>query len=81
MLGTSFWSCASPEIASIAFQVTRALVQALSNMVTANNDLISELWELYMGLPEEQVILMYGFLAHTKYVTGLMSGQSATCIP
>jgi hypothetical protein len=43
---------------SAAFKVTRALVQALSNIVTANDDLISKLWELYMNLPEEQVILM-----------------------
>jgi len=41
-----------------AFEITRALIQTLSNMVTANNGLISKLWELYMNLPEEQVIIM-----------------------
>ncbi|KIM82958.1 hypothetical protein PILCRDRAFT_69997 [Piloderma croceum F 1598] len=41
-----------------SFKVTRALVQALSNIVTANDALISKLWELYINLPEEQVILI-----------------------
>lgn len=40
------------------FKVTRALVQTLSNMITANENLMSKLWEVYMTLPEEQVVLI-----------------------
>lgn len=48
---------ASPECA--AFAVARMLVQALSNLVTANEALTQQLWDLYMDLPEEKSILMY----------------------
>lgn len=37
----------------------RALVQALSNIVTANESLVDKLWESYLDLPEEEVVLMY----------------------
>ncbi|KDQ61580.1 hypothetical protein JAAARDRAFT_31036 [Jaapia argillacea MUCL 33604] len=40
------------------FAVTRMLAQTLSNMVTANETLVSQLWDLYIGLPEEQNILI-----------------------
>jgi len=33
-------------------------VQALSNIVTTNEELISRLWNSYLALPQEQVILM-----------------------
>lgn len=34
------------------------LTQALSNTVTANETLVARLWESYMNLPEDQVVLM-----------------------
>lgn len=34
------------------------LTQALSNTVTANESLVARLWESYMNLPEDQVVLM-----------------------
>ena len=43
-----------------AIPVARLLAQTLSNIVTANDVLMSKLWETYMKLPEDQVILMYG---------------------
>ena len=43
-----------------AIAVARLLAQTLSNIVTANDELMSKLWETYMKLPEDQVILMYG---------------------
>jgi hypothetical protein len=39
--------------------VARILSQALSNMVTGNEPLMAKLWDIYMNLPEDQVILMY----------------------
>ena len=42
-----------------ALPVTRILTQKLSNIVTANEDLIEKLWNDYLQLPEEQLILMY----------------------
>lgn len=36
----------------------RALVQALSNTVTSNEALVDMLWDLYLGLPEDEVVLM-----------------------
>ena len=43
----------------VAYPVTRMLVQALSNMVTANDSLASELWSNYLSLPDEHNILMW----------------------
>ncbi|KAI5116868.1 hypothetical protein M0805_005836 [Coniferiporia weirii] len=40
-----------------AFMTTRFLMQTLSNLVTANENLIQRLWSLYMTLPEEKNIL------------------------
>ena len=34
------------------------MVQTLSNMITANGDLMTRFWETQMHLPEEQVVLM-----------------------
>ena len=36
----------------------RMAVQTLSNMVTANESLMTRLWDTYMNLPEEQAIFM-----------------------
>jgi len=36
----------------------RLLTQALSNLVTGNDQLISNLWETYLNLPEDQVVIM-----------------------
>ncbi|KAF8909342.1 spinocerebellar ataxia type 10 protein domain-containing protein [Gymnopilus junonius] len=36
----------------------RLLTQALSNTVTANDALVARLWETYMNLPEDQVVLI-----------------------
>ena len=41
-----------------ALVATRALVQALANTVTSNDDLQSQLWSTYMNLPDEENILM-----------------------
>lgn len=41
-----------------SFPATRMAVQALSNIVTTNEDLTSRLWNAYLTLPEEQVILI-----------------------
>ncbi|KAF8661318.1 hypothetical protein AX16_001415 [Volvariella volvacea WC 439] len=38
--------------------VARLLTQALSNLVTANDILISKLWDTYVGLPEDQMVLI-----------------------
>ena len=35
------------------------LAQALSNLVTSNEDLMTNLWELYTSLPEDQIIVLY----------------------
>ena len=42
-----------------ALPVTRMLVQALSNLVTANDVLTQQLWGTYLNFPMEEVILMY----------------------
>ncbi|KAG1746702.1 spinocerebellar ataxia type 10 protein domain-containing protein [Suillus paluster] len=41
-----------------SFPATRMAVQALSNIVTTNEDLTSRLWKTYLSLPEEQVVLI-----------------------
>ncbi|TFK18978.1 hypothetical protein FA15DRAFT_674855 [Coprinopsis marcescibilis] len=51
---TSWSAMEDPE--SIA--TARVLTQALSNIVTSNQTLVSALWETYMNLPEDQVILI-----------------------
>ena len=42
----------------LAFSATRMLAQTLSNLVTANEDLLNRLWDSYLSLPEEQLVLM-----------------------
>lgn len=46
---------------STALDATRMLTQALCNLVTGNEILLNRLWELYLELPEEQLILLYVF--------------------
>lgn len=46
------------RLSSTAFPATRMAVQALSNIVTNNEDLTSRLWSTYLTLPEERAILM-----------------------
>ncbi|KAF9048221.1 hypothetical protein BDZ89DRAFT_1057796 [Hymenopellis radicata] len=41
-----------------AVAVARVLAQALSNIITANDSLMQSLWETYMNLPEDQVVLI-----------------------
>lgn len=41
----------------LAFPAVRMMVQALSNMITENDAVTSRLWDIYMALPEEQLIL------------------------
>ncbi|KAF4593301.1 hypothetical protein EYR38_009015 [Pleurotus pulmonarius] len=41
-----------------SFPVTRMLTQTLSNIVTANNELMTKLWNIYLNLPEDQVVLI-----------------------
>lgn len=45
----------------IAIVTARVLTQALSNTVTANDPLVGKLWDSYMSLPEDQVVLMFVF--------------------
>jgi ataxin-10 len=42
----------------LALPVTWTLAQTLSNLVTSNEALMTNLWELYLSLPEDQVILI-----------------------
>ncbi|PPQ90769.1 hypothetical protein CVT25_010158 [Psilocybe cyanescens] len=49
------WS-AMEDSESVA--TARVLTQALSNTVTANDTLVASLWESYMNLPEDQVVLL-----------------------
>ena len=35
------------------------LTQTLSNLVTGNDTLMSSLWQTYLSLPEDQVVLLY----------------------
>ncbi len=39
--------------------IARLLTQALSNIVTGRDDLIDQLWETYLNLPEDQVVIVY----------------------
>jgi hypothetical protein len=48
----------------LAIAIARTLAQALSNIVTTNESLTSNLWNIYMNLPEDQVILMYDNVLH-----------------
>lgn len=52
-----------------AVATARVLTQALSNTVTANETLVARLWESYMNLPEDQVILMFVFLHYLTLAT------------
>lgn len=45
----------------LAVAVARVLAQALSNIITANESLMQSLWETYMNLPEDQLVLMFVF--------------------
>ncbi|KAF9054428.1 spinocerebellar ataxia type 10 protein domain-containing protein [Panaeolus papilionaceus] len=51
---TSWSAMEDPE--SIA--TARVLTQALSNTVTANDTLVSTLWDTYVNLPEDQVVII-----------------------
>ncbi|PFH51920.1 hypothetical protein AMATHDRAFT_74613 [Amanita thiersii Skay4041] len=51
---TSWSIMESGQVAS----VTRVLTQALSNLVTANDNLIEKFWEIYMNLSDDQMILI-----------------------
>ncbi|KAG6850778.1 hypothetical protein H0H93_008816 [Arthromyces matolae] len=46
------WSAMEADAESVS--VARVLAQALSNMVTTNEALMSKLWETYLNLPEDQ---------------------------
>ncbi len=54
-----------------AFPATRMLAQTLSNLVTANDGLMTDLWNSYLNLPEEQLILMYVF--RSRYTSTLLT--------
>lgn len=68
--------CANLFLPAIA--IARTLAQALSNIVTSNESLTSSLWNIYMNLPEDQVILMYdNVLHHLRSVSSNRLGTSA----
>lgn len=41
-----------------AIAIGRLLTQALSNIVTGRDDLMDQLWETYLNLSEDQVVIM-----------------------
>ena len=43
----------------VALPVLRMIVQTLANLVTANEGLMTTMWECYMNLPEDELILLY----------------------
>ncbi|KAJ6496780.1 spinocerebellar ataxia type 10 protein domain-containing protein [Mycena vulgaris] len=47
-----------------AMLVARVLAQALSNLVTGNDILVSKLWNTYMILPDDQVVLIRLLSSH-----------------
>ncbi|KAF7370859.1 Ataxin-10-like protein [Mycena sanguinolenta] len=49
------WSFAQDEDAIL---VARVLSQALANLITGNDVLVSTLWTTYMNLPEDQVVVI-----------------------
>lgn len=44
-----------------AFPTIRMLVQTLSNVVTANEELMATLWGSYLDLPQAELVLLYVF--------------------
>ncbi|KAG6891267.1 hypothetical protein C0995_008519 [Termitomyces sp. Mi166 len=53
------WSAMEADTeCSPAVSVSRVLTEAISNMVTTNEALMSKLWETYLNLPEDQVVLI-----------------------
>jgi len=56
-----------------AIVVARFLIQALSNLVTGHEELMNNLWETYLNLPEDQVVIMcvlnFARGTFTKYFT------------
>ena len=58
------------------------LAQALSNVVTSNENLMTILWELYTTLPEDQIILLcvlllMGICTYTEFAR---SFTAACCL-
>lgn len=51
--------------------MTRMLAQTLSNLVTANDGLMTDLWNSYLNLPEEQLILLYVY--QSRYTPTLLT--------
>ena len=49
---------------SLALPVTWMLTQTLSNLVTSNEALMTNLWKLYLSMPEDQMILMSVCVPH-----------------
>ncbi|KAJ7460628.1 spinocerebellar ataxia type 10 protein domain-containing protein [Mycena latifolia] len=49
------WSFMEDEEAIL---VARVLAQALSNLVTSNDILVAKLWNTYMNLPDDQVVII-----------------------
>lgn len=45
------------------------LAQTLCNLITANENLVQRLWDTYLGLREEQLILTYA----ASFLPGLYS--------
>ncbi len=41
-----------------AFTVTRILAQTLSNLVTGNQELLDQFWDVQMQISEEKSVLM-----------------------
>ncbi|THH13448.1 hypothetical protein EW146_g6774 [Bondarzewia mesenterica] len=60
-----------------SFPINRILIQAISNIVTSNDDLQSQLWQAYMALPEERSIL----IAERAGAFGTTTAGARLCIP
>jgi hypothetical protein len=62
--------CASWYLWNLALKLTRMLPQTLSNMITGNETLITQFWDIQLELSPEQAILPYatGSRAHLKHL-------------
>ena len=48
----------SNVLIAAAFMVTRILAQTLSNLVTGNQELLDQFWDVQMQISEEKSVLM-----------------------
>ncbi|KAF9074916.1 spinocerebellar ataxia type 10 protein domain-containing protein [Rhodocollybia butyracea] len=71
------WSSMEDEEATFA---ARVLTQMLSNIITGNETLISRLWEMYLNLPEDQVVLIRLLAAPDSRILLAVIVMIASCV-